>query len=83
MRSDEGPIDFDTEAGAIVEIDVALAYLCALLEQAEPHRIPIGRAVGFDAAAAARKSRNQMGVQLRRMMRRDLHAVLFGQLRDA
>lgn len=64
MRFDEVPVYLDAEPGLVIEMHVAFANLRPFLEKAEPDRVALGRALRFHAEAAARKSRNEMSMQV-------------------
>src|SRR5574338_365820 len=83
MRIHEIPVDLDAESGPLVQVHEAVADFGPLPEQSEPYRIPVRRAVRFNAVAAARKGRDEVRMQFGRMMRREPNAVLLGDLRDS
>src|ERR1700724_413169 len=79
----ELPIRLEAETGLVAEMQMAVAQFGVLLEQPVGERVAAGAAMRLDPKGAARQGQHQMAVDLRRAVRRDDDAVLFGQAGDA
>src|SRR5712691_6694304 len=76
---DESPIGVEPEAGLVADVDVAVAQLGVLAEEAIGERVAVAPAMRLDPEGAARQGEDEMAVDLGCGMGRDHDPVLFGE----
>ena len=79
----EFPVDLKPKSRLFIHINIAVTDLRTVFIDALPNRIAIARTVGFHGVSAAWKGGNKMAMQFRRMVRRDHHAMVIGNMGNA